>query len=64
MEHRKTYREAEFTKWLTKLDKIFNAYFGLGYEDFDDYDWFDCFDAGETPDKAFNDYLKFFDLLI
>ena len=46
-----------FEEWLKKLDALFTAEFGLGYDDFPDYMWRDEYDADWTPEDSFAEWM-------
>lgn len=45
-----------FDEWLRQLDRIFNANYGIGYQDVEDYDWYAEFESECTPRESFEEW--------
>ena len=48
--------EIGFQGWMTKLDRLFIAKYGLTHNDFEDYNWFDEYDSEVSPEDAFDEW--------
>ena len=48
--------DKEFREFMRKVDNLFVAAFGMGYENFPDWDYYVAWDDGMTPEETFADW--------